>query len=62
MRSSAILLAIASGFFLQMATNDFLPAIQKLPQNSGARKFLLPSVLAGSAVIYLANMMAGHLR
>ena len=55
-RSSAVLLAVASGFFLQMSTSDFLPEIR---QWKGPRRWLLPAVLAGAAVIYLANRLIG---
>ncbi len=53
-RSSVGLLVLAAGFFLQMATGDFLPEVR---QATGPRRFLLPSVLFGAAVIYLANLV-----
>ncbi len=53
-RGSVALLVLAAGFFLQMATEDFLP---ELRQHQGPRKFLVPSVLFGSALIYLANLL-----
>ncbi len=56
-RGSVLLLVLAAGFFLQMATGDFLPEIRKY---DGPRRFLLPSVLLGAAVIYLANLMIGN--
>lgn len=56
LRSSVVLLAVASGFFLQMATNDFLPEVRQ------KRLLLLPVVLAGVAVIYVANTLTGHLQ
>ena len=58
LRSSVILLAVASGFFLQMATSDFLPEVR---QCRGPRKFLLPAVLSGAGVIYVANFLTGRL-
>jgi zinc and cadmium transporter len=51
--SSAMLLAVASGFFLQMATSDFLPEVR---QHKGLR-YMLPTVLSGSALIYVANLL-----
>ncbi len=57
-RSSVVLLAIASGFFLQMATGDFLPVVRSF---RGDRKLILPAVLAGAAVIYAANLLVGRL-
>ncbi len=59
LRSSVVLLAVASGFFIQMATSDFLPEVR---QCRGPRKYLMPSVLGGAATIYLANFLTGHLR
>lgn len=55
-RGSVVLLVLAAGFFLQMATGDFLPEIRKY---DGPRRFLLPSVLFGAAVIYIANLLIG---
>ena len=55
-RGSVALLVLAAGFFLQMATGDFLPEIRRY---DGPRRFLLPSVLLGAAVIYLANVLIG---
>ena len=56
---SVWLLAIASGFFIQMATSDFLPAVRRTDQ---PRKFLLPAVLFGAALIYAANLLTGVFR
>lgn len=56
-RGSVALLVLAAGFFLQMATGDFLPEIRRY---AGPRRFLLPSVLLGAAVIYLANLLIGR--
>ncbi len=58
-RSSVVLLAVAAGFFLQMATSDFLPEVRR---NRQPGLFLLPAVLSGAAFIYLANNLGGHLR
>ena len=58
LRSSVVLLAIASGFFIQMATSDFLPEIR---QRRGSQKLLMPAVLSGAAIIYAANFLTGHL-
>ncbi len=56
LHGSVFLLTLAAGFFLQMATGDFLPEIRRA---EGPRRFLLPSVLLGSLLIYLANMLIG---
>lgn len=58
-RSSVVLLAVASGFFIQMATSDFLPEVR---QTRRSPMVLLSAVLAGAAVIYVANTLAVHLR
>ena len=57
-RSSVILLAGASGFFLQMATSDFLPEVRHCVVN---RRYLLPAVFFGAGAIYLANLLIGRL-
>ena len=59
LRSSVVLLAVAAGFFIQMATSDFLPEVR---QCRGPRKYLMPAVISGAAMIYLANFLTGHLR
>lgn len=52
---TAMLLAAAAGFFLQMATSDFLP---QLKQQRGDRGWLMLAVVAGgAAVIYAANQL-----
>ena len=52
---TAVLLAIAAGFFLQMATSDFLPQLKQQP---GDRRWLMMAVVvAGAAVIYAANLL-----
>ena len=53
-RNAVILLTLAAGFFIQMATGDFLPEVR---QSEGPRKYLMPSVLAGSGLIYAANIL-----
>lgn len=55
--SSAVLLAIASGFFIQLATGDFLPEVRRF---RGRKLFVLPVVIAGAAVIYWANLLIGR--
>ena len=56
--SSVALLAIAAGFFIQMAASDFLPEIRR---SSAPRKYVVPSVLGGVGLIYLANLLLGKL-
>lgn len=56
MRGSVALLVLAAGFFLQMATGDFLPEIRRF---EGPRRLLIPSVLFGSLIIYLATLLIG---
>ncbi len=58
-RGSVILLVLAAGFFLQMATGDFLPELRDC---KGPRGFLLPSVLLGALLIYGANRLIGGAR
>ena len=58
LRSSVILLAVASGFFIQMATGDFLPEVRRC---RAPRLYLMPAVIFGAGVIYLANFLTGHL-
>ena len=54
--SSVALLAIAAGFFIQMAASDFLPEIRR---SGTSRKLATPLVLAGVGLIYLANLLLG---
>ena len=54
LRSSVVLLAVASGFFIQMATSDFLPEVRR---GMPTRKYLLAAVLLGAGVIYGANLL-----
>lgn len=56
LHSSILLLAAAAGFFIQMATSDFLPEIRR---NNAQSKLTLPAVLCGAAVIYIANRLIG---
>jgi zinc transporter ZupT len=56
--SSVILLAVAAGFFLQMATSDFLPGIRT---GEGSRSGPLVAVVTGAALIYAANLLVGEL-
>jgi zinc transporter ZupT len=56
-RSSVLLLALAAGFFIQMAASDFLPEVRHC---KGSRKILLPLVALGAAVIYAANLLIGR--
>ena len=56
-RSSVYILVLAAGFFLQLATGDFLP---ELSRGDGARRYLLPTVLLGAAIVYAANLLILH--
>ncbi|HEY4358799.1 MAG TPA: ZIP family metal transporter [Acidobacteriaceae bacterium] len=56
-RNSILLLAVAAGFFIQMATSDFLPQVRR--QKSPSR-YALPAVLCGAAMIYVANLLVAH--
>jgi zinc and cadmium transporter len=49
---AAILLALAGGFFLQMATSDFLPVVR-----SGKRGLLMLGVVGGAGFIWMANWL-----
>lgn len=52
---TVVLLAVAAGFFLQMATSEFLPQIK---QQAGAPRWTMLGVVAGgAALIYLANRL-----
>jgi zinc and cadmium transporter len=57
LKNSVLLLALAAGFFIQMAASDFLPEIRRC---DGSRKVLLPLVALGAAVIYAANLLIGR--
>ncbi len=58
-RSSVWMLSLAAGFFLQMATGDFLPELRR---GRVPRRLLLPCVLFGCAVIWGANLLIAHRR
>ncbi len=57
LRNSVLLLALAAGFFIQMAASDFLPEIRHC---RGSRRVLLPLVGLGACVIYVANFLIGR--
>ncbi len=57
--NSVFLLVLAAGFFLHMATADFLPEIRR---GKTSRVHLVPSVLLGALVIYVANLLLSHYR
>lgn len=56
-KNSVLLLALAAGFFIQMAASDFLPEVRHC---KGSRRILLPLVALGAAVIYAANLLIGR--
>jgi zinc transporter ZupT len=55
-RNAVILLALAAGFFLQIATSELLPQVRA---TEGKRAMLLAAVAGGAAVIYAANALGG---
>lgn len=57
LKNSVLLLALAAGFFIQMAASDFLPEVRHC---DGSRRVLLPLVGLGAAVIYVANLLIGR--
>ena len=57
-RAAVALLVLAAGFFLQMATGDFLPEVRRF--KGSYERILLPSVFFGVAVIYGANLLLGN--
>jgi len=57
LKNSVLLLALAAGFFIQMAASDFLPEVRHC---RGSRRFLLPLVALGATVIYAANILIGR--
>ncbi len=57
LKNSVLLLALAAGFFIQMAASDFLPEVRHC---KGSRRVLLPLVVLGAAVIYGANLLIGR--
>lgn len=52
--NAVILLAVAAGFFLQMATSDFLPDIRA---SISSRWYLVPITLCEAGLIYAANLL-----
>ena len=46
--NATVLLAVAGGFFLQMATSDFLPGLRAY---SSSRWYLVPLTLLGATLI-----------
>ena len=58
-RGSVVLLVLAAGFFLQMATGVFLPELRHC---EGPRRLLLPLVLLGSLLIYASNLLLARYR
>ncbi len=57
--NSVFLLVLTAGFFLHMATNDFLP---QLRPSRISRMYLLPAVVLGALVIYMANLFFARYR
>lgn len=55
-RASVVMLAVAAGFFVQMATTDFLPGLRT---GRATQPLLFPAVLCGAGLIYLANFLMG---
>ena len=53
-RTSVIMLAAAAGFFLELATSDFLPEVRR---RENPRAKMLLAVCAGASVIWLANYL-----
>ena len=53
-RWAVVLLALAGGFFLQMATSDLLPRVRDV---EGRRGVLLGAVMLGAGVIWGANWL-----
>ncbi len=49
---AAVLLALAGGFFLQMATADFLPVVRE-----GRKGWLMCGVVGGAGFIWVANWL-----
>ena len=57
-KSSVILLAIAAGFFIQLATSDFLPEARR---RQSPRMTMLLAVFLGAAGIYVANFLISYI-
>jgi len=51
---AAVLLALAGGFFLQMATSDFLPVVRA---DASRRGWLMVGVAGGAGFIWVANWL-----
>jgi zinc and cadmium transporter len=51
---AAVLLALAAGFFLQMATSDFLPVVRA---DASRRGWLMVGVAGGAGFIWVANWL-----
>jgi zinc and cadmium transporter len=54
--NAVTLLAVAAGFFLQMATSDFLPELRAY---ASSRWYVVPLILLGATLIYVANRFIG---
>jgi zinc and cadmium transporter len=54
--NAVVLLALAAGFFLQMATSDFLPDLRGY---ASSRWYVVPLILLGTTLIYVANKFIG---
>ena len=52
--SSVVMLAVAAGFFIQMAASDFLPEVRR---STASRTYAVLCVLSGVGLIYVANRM-----
>jgi len=55
-KSSVVLLAVAAGFFIELATSDFLPEARR---RENPRMKMLVAVFVGAAAIYAANFLIG---
>ena len=55
-RNAILLLTLAAGFFLQMATSDFLP---QLRLKTARRRGLILVVAGGAALIFVTNRLLG---
>ncbi len=53
-RSSVILLSVAAGFFIQLATSDFLPRVRR---DGLSRMTAFAAVVCGVALIFSANLL-----